>query len=617
MKDNHVINYSILESLQAQKNGDVFDHCGKFFLDIISRNDLYQPFNVDSVGKLFEEYLGVLLPSSVTVLILNRLKNKHEAFELKDSVYHPNREKIEELAFQFQEKKEKAIRETSKLIKNLISFAHDRFQVTINEKEAEELLLQYLKKYQVEIVSFFSSYSAPKEQGKSVKNPDYLISRFLKEVFDSEPVLFDYFVNLFKGVIVSNFLVSNPIRDNKDNLKNVTVYLDTPLLLGAFGFSGSTRKRSIEEMIQLALKVGSHVKYFPITLNELENVILAWAHDLEEKKYHKFRDSTLSVLRSNGWDHTFLRNFVHLLKSKLEELHIKLESEPQIQFEYQIDYEGLKNKILHDAYGDYSGVDHDVRCIQNIFQLRKYKPRITFQDFVPIFITVNNLVINSVNSFFKDEVHKDSAPACANDIWFTNMCWMLSPDLFPNWPKHLIIANYQSVIHDDDGFWNDFLRRFKSLNKSGMISESDFELVRRENSLKQALKMLTVTKGMSYSNEDVLELVNKEKMRILKSRDDKIQKLENKIASVGRKFERVLRWAARLTRYLLEAVFLLTLVYANYEIFKNQSELWFILVTILTLILSYTGVYISKIGTRIEQVIFEKLRAISLSYLNK
>lgn len=617
MNENHVINYSILESLQAQKNGDVFDHCGKFLIDIISSNDFYEPLNEVNAGNLFEEYLGVILPSSVVVLILNRLKSKHGAFDLKDSVFYPNREKIEELAAQFKEKKEKAIRETSKLIKSFIIFAEEKFQTSISEKEAENLILQYLKKYQVEIISFFSSSAVPQEQGKSIKNPDYLISRYLKEIYDSEPVLFEYFVNLFKGVIVSNFLISNPIRDNKDNLKNVTVYLDTPLLLGVFGFSGATRKRAIEEMIQLATKVGSHVKYFSITLSELENVIHAWAHDLEEKKFHKFRDSTLSVLRMNGWDHNFLRNFVLLLKSKLQDLQVYMESEPQIKTEYQIDYDGLRNKILEDAYGDYSGVDHDVKCIQNIFQLRKYQAKITFQDIVPIFITVNSLVINSVNSFFKDDVHKDSAPACANDVWFTNMCWMLAPDLFPNWPKHLIIANYQSVIHDDDSFWNDFLRRFKSLNKSGMISESDFELVRRENSLKQALKMLTVTKGLSYTNEDVLELVNKEKSKILRERDHKIQKLENKIASVGRKFERVLRWGARIVRYSVEFIFLSIVVFANYQIFKNQSEVWFFIVTILTLVLSYTGVYFSKIGFKLEQVLLEKFKRLTLSYLNR
>jgi hypothetical protein len=529
-ENHHLVNYSLLESLHAKGKGDIYDHCLIFFSDILVREDKLSPITVKGAQTIFKDYLNLTIPLAATKIILGRGTKKNNFFTLRNDHYTPIKENIEKVTFSFDQNKELCIRQNNKFYDELRKFTKDTHQVDLTIDQSEDAFRNYVAKYQIEIIdSFDDKNKAVKTKGGSVINEDYLISTFLEHINRSEPDLFEYFVKIFRGIILTRFVVSEPIRDNVDNLKNVTIYLDTPILMGILGFNGPSKETVYSEMVELCKKTGVRLRVFDCTIVEFENVIKAMTSDLESKNLKGFRDDTLALLKKNGWDAIYLKNFLIRYPQLLLNLKIETEASPKGKDEFQIDSAKLESDLAKSKSEFYKNPHHDIKCVENIIQLRRYAKRVTFQDKVYIFITTNNLVLNTVNQFFKDELDHDSAPVVSNDLWISNLCWVLKPDLFPDWPKHVIEANYKAIIYGDDVFWKDFVKRLKNYRKEGKISAEDYKLVRRESLTKESLKLLSIKEGFDYSDESAFELIEKTKQRILGEKDFKIDQLQNAV----------------------------------------------------------------------------------------
>lgn len=599
--NNHLINYSLLESLQMKGKGDVYDHCSQLFVSMLYERNLFKEFSVEEAQEIFERELNFNLPLLVVQMILNRAQKNLQVFTKKDHKYFPIRDAITEISKPFVEEKNHQTRRNTKFLEVFIQFVKASFARNISITEAQDILYSYLAKYQVEIIDFFSVGQEIEVKGKSVNNIEFLFSSFLKHINDNDKENFDCFVSQVKGIFLKNYMMSTPLRDNQSNLANVTFYLDTPLILGFLGFNGESKQKVIDEMIALCNTLKAKLAIFECTQNEFENILRAWSNDLASNNTRAFRDSTLQLLKMRGWDHVYLDNFLSRYQTILSKANINVLPNPKYKEEHQIDREGLKSYLKEKANNEYTAVEHDIKAVEQIVQLREYKQRTTLKEKVSIFITTSNFLVSSVNEFFKKDFAKDAAPVIANDVWVTNMCWMMNPTLFPDWPEHLIVSNYQAIIYDDDIFWSEFVKRFKTLRDTQKISKEDFDLVRRDNYLKSSLKILSVTNGMSFNDEHIFDLVDRTKKRILSSKEKTIKDQKTvidayrgKLAGICESVAYFLSWGIR-----LGIVGVLWLISYNatkgtgYESYSHLSILAGILFT-------YFGFSVKGIGDNIE-----------------
>lgn len=599
--NHHLINYSLLESLHIKGKGDVYDHCALLFISVIFTKDKYNDLSVEEAKDLFEKELNFILPASVVQLILNRAQKNYNLFNKKEGRYFPDKEKIVEVSAPFIQEKNIIIERNTKFLESFVTFVKDEYDKVISIDDAQEILNAYLQKYQIEIVDYFSVGQDVEIKGKSVNNHEYLFSTFLRRINKDDKGNFNCFVSQVKGIFLKNYMTSTPLRDNQSNLNNVTFYLDTPLILGLLGFNGDSKQNVIKEMINLCNNLKAKLAIFECTRIEFENILKAWANDLESKNTRNFRDSTLQLLKMKGWDHVFIRNFLSRYQSTFSEFNIKILPNPKYKEDYQIDHEGLKDFLKKKAHNEYSAVDHDIKTIEQVVQIREYKNKLTLKDNVAIFVTTSNFLVSSVNEFFKSEFDKDAAPIITNDIWVTNMCWMLNPNLYPEWPEHLVISNYQAIIHDDDKFWNEFLKRFKTLRDTQKISKEDFEFVRRDNYLKSSLKMLSVTNGMSFNDEHIFELVDRTKKRILKRKDETIISQGNIINSYRGKLGNACNAVSKILKITIQVSIALIIWLVSYLAGKGtEYEAYSHASIIIGLLFSFTGANIKDIGKKME-----------------
>ncbi|MFG1499555.1 hypothetical protein ABMA70_05040 [Halobacteriovorax sp. XZX-3] len=616
--NHYLVNYAMLESINVRKKGDVYDNCALLFAATLNTQNMFNPFTVEEGKEIFLNYLNFDLPVSVVQLILNRAKKKFDFFSKKEGVYTPNRSQIVDTTSDFIDVKNEVLRSNTKLLESFVSYVKSNFEKDMSIDQAQEALVAYLSKYQVEIIDFFAVGGEVEVKGKSLNNISFLFSSFLKHINEKEPEIFKYFISHVKGIFLKNYMTSSDMRDNQSNLSNVTFYLDTPLILGLLGFSGESKQVVIEEMVELCNSLKAKMAIFECTRTEFENILKAWANDLESKNLRNFRDSTLQLLRMNMWDHEFLRNYLSRYHSVLSKKNISVVRNPEFTEDYQIDSEGLINFLQSEANNEYLAVNHDVRCVGQVIQLREYKRKSTLKDKSHIFVTTSNFLVSNVNQFLKNDFDKESSPVIANDIWVTNMCWMMNPDLFPDWAEHLVVSNYQAIIHEDDRFWKEFLNRFRMLRDTQKISKEDYDLVRRDFFLKKSVKILSVTEGMSYNDEHVFELMEKTKNRVLKRKDTTIESQGNIILSYRGKLRKVCDLCALSIRGLLQFVTVAIVWLTGYYATKGSGyEEWGHASSVIGIAFSYFGFAIKDFGCNLERKVSDLLYSKIGSYLER
>jgi hypothetical protein len=601
--NHHLINYSLLESLQIKAKGDVYDHCALLFVSVIFEQQKFSDFTIEDAQETFVKELNFNLPISVVQLVLKRAQNNLEAFTRSDHKYFPDKEKITKISEPFTQEKEAQTKRNTRFLESFIEYVKSVFSRDITIKDAQEMLFAYLAKYQVEIIDYFNVGQEIEIKGKSINNNEFLFSSYLKHINENDQDNFKCFVSQVKGIFLKNYMMSTPLRDNQSNLNNVTFYLDTPLILGYFGFNGDNKQRVIEEMIQLCNALKAKLAIFECTRIELENILRAWANDLENKNTRNFRDSTFQLLKMKGWDHVYLENFISRYTRILSNANISISPNTKYQEQHQIDHDGLKAYLKERAHNEYLAVEHDIKVIEQIVQIREYKNKVTLKDKISIFITTSNFLVGGVNEFFKKDFAKDAAPVISNDIWVTNMCWMMNPKLFPDWPEHLIVSNYQAIIYDDDKFWVEFVKRFKTLRDTQKITVEDFDLVRRENFLKNSLKMLSVTNGMSFNDEHIFDLVEKTKKRMLNRKDDKINSQGNIISAYRGKLTSFCESVSKLICWVIKLAVVGGIWFISYLASKGTGyEPYSHLSIGIGILFTYFGFNVKDFGNNLEKI---------------
>lgn len=85
---------------------------------------------------------------------------------------------------------------------------------------------------------------------------------------------------LVQGHMLANALLCPDLRNAPKTYKDVTFYLDTPLLIRRIGLEGEPRKAAVENLISLLHNLGGTVATFLHSRDELKYVLKSVAEHI-------------------------------------------------------------------------------------------------------------------------------------------------------------------------------------------------------------------------------------------------------------------------------------------------------------------------------------------------
>lgn len=500
--ESPLINLALLETLKYEKFKDEIDLFLPFIAVTIQEIGKATVEIIDIQSKL-SELFGFRPPLSAIKVLVSRAKNKGLLIR-ENHAFIPRAEKIKEWSNGYKEKKQDLEISLSSLKKSLTEFAQDRFQKNLSLSEAEGLIFKFIEDNVSAAVSRRAYNKA--ELDESIKNADHIIASFIGHIHRKEPNLLEHFSRCVKGMLLAKYLYFADKLTNKKTFEKISVYLDSPLIIGLLGLNGSLKKQANEELIELLKSLKINICIFDKTLDEIERLLSAWKHDFERNKFQRFNTKTLELLRSQGYDAVRLDTEIKTLRRTIENKGITIKYGFSTKERYQCDEVALEKAIAENFHKN-KDLEHDTICISRVHNMRENRNIHDLGEQFSVFVTGNTGLAKYANGFFSRANYRSAIPVVVSEQWLTIMFWLKNPDISNKLPTDQVVATAYSLLYTDDKFWDAFLERLESITKRGGISEEDFILVRWDSDLLSAVHDVSVDVGEDFSEEDVFDIV--------------------------------------------------------------------------------------------------------------
>jgi hypothetical protein len=535
--NNPLVQLALLESLKANEIKDEIDLFLPFIAVTLSELDRLE-VTPEILQKKLTESFGFIPPISAIQVFMTRAK-KRGLLNKENHVFIPNMEKVDVWKNGFHEKKDDISASLQILRQEFKEFSAQKFNKQLDDSECDSLIIKFIEK---NISSVTDNQRFEKAELKDkIKNTDHVTASFISHIHKNKTSSLEHFSRFVKGMLLANYLCYADKVGQKKSYESLSVYIDTPIVVGLLGFSGKQKQKSLNEFIALLKNLSVNVYIFDKTLDEAEGLLGAWKLDLQKRNYSKFNTKTLELLRQSGYDAERLETEIKLMKSSFEKLGLSVKTGFKSKERFQCDEKALKNAISPN-FKNSKNLDHDTICISRIFNLREDKLIENLNQTFSVFVTPNTGLVGVANDFFKQQIPKKTIPLVVSEQWMTAMFWLKNTDVFNSLPMDQLIASAYGLLYTDDKFWASFVKKLDQLEKRGMISEADFIHVRWDSDLLNLVHDISVDVGEDFSDDDVFEIVESIKKKHLAEKEEEIAKitsdtsekiaqLENKVCS--------------------------------------------------------------------------------------
>ncbi|GAC08513.1 hypothetical protein [Paraglaciecola chathamensis] len=630
-----IVNLALLESLKAHDFKDEIDLYIPFLANTILQIDEI-PFNAAALAKQFKQKFGFKPPEAVIKVLLVRAKKKG-LVRLENHLYVPLPKALAPYREIYDSNREKLQVAIDSVIADLVGYAKEQFDKQISPERAEGLLLNFIEKN----VSSLITHKSPKQRKEhAIKNEAYVIASYIASVSKSNSRNWEGIQTLLKGVVLANYLFfADKTAESlaKRKYSNLSVYLDTPLIIAYLGFSGNLSQTVVKELISLLSKLEVKIFIFDRTLREIESLFDAWIRDFRKGNTDNFNPSTLHLLISKGHDAASLETKQALIETELKENGIQVKYGANLDHNYVCDENGLeehlkKNKAVSQAK---NGIEHDVICISRVHNYRKGKAVRSLSDTFSVFVTPNTSLIKYANSYLSHDIGT-GIPVVISETWLTTIFWLKHQDAYGDLPTQSLVSHAYSTLNKADSVWENFLFRFKKLSTEGIISDETVQQVRYHKNLLKEVNDYSVEIGDDFSDENVLEIVNRvnEKnaqvkqeavSKAVKIVEDKHKRSEaqlklvaSKVSRIESGIEKVASWIAALFTIVLISFFGLGAYYSliGVSLIGGNSSIALLIASLITISMHFLGaiwgVTFTSIFKKLSKLISEKLTSMIL-----
>lgn len=454
----------------------------------------------ETISKKLSDVFGLVIPHRTVHIVLQRiakdgfLKKEHSTYTVIKDIPPQN----------IQHERADAKRKIDAVVHALISFAKENDK-EINEEEAINALILFLSNFSISCLKSFLRGTALPNHIESEDWKIVLVSKFISQLINTSPERFEHFILLVQGHMLANALLCPDLQSVSKTYNGVTFYFDTPLLLQYLGIVGEARKQAIDELIILIKKLHGSIACFSHTLDELINVIQNSSTFIDstdgrgsivyEARKAKRTKSDLLLLASNA-------------KELLEAGKIIIKPTPPYISKFQIDEtifaDALKDEV---SYLNSKAKDNDINSVRSIYVLRSGSCPYTVEKSNAVFVTSNTGFATAAYEYGKNIEQSREVSTVITDFSLANTAWLKSPQEAPLLPQKEVMAFAYAALQPSNEFLEKVLFEAEKLEKEGIISAREHQLLRSSQFVQDELMSLTLGEDEDLTERSITRVL--------------------------------------------------------------------------------------------------------------
>ena len=293
------------------------------------------------ISHHIREQFGLEIPERTVEIVLRRISKRH-SIKRDGGVYRKTGDLPDP---QIAPKQAHAERHIGAVLNGLRQFSQGTANPIVNDEQAVIAICAFLAEFDITCLRAYLRGTAIPDLAGEHQTDIVLVSDYIQHVRRTDPERFDSFIVLVQGHMLGNALTCPDLINAPRTYRNMTFYLDTPLLVRRLGSEGEVKQAAVSKLIDLLNKLEGSVATFSHSREELQRVLQGAATYLESSEG---RGAIVVEARRQGTTRSDLLLLAESIDDELSQAGVEVKATPRYLEEVQVD-EIVFEQVLDDS----------------------------------------------------------------------------------------------------------------------------------------------------------------------------------------------------------------------------------------------------------------------------
>ena len=518
MPTNTLTSLAMLK-VNIDQGRDYLDYISPFILHVLVEHSP-DPITDQVVSEYIRQQFGLQIPARTVQIVLKRISRRYSlkrdlgVYRITGELPNP----------QLAIKQSEAELHITAVCEGLRRFSQDTIRPISSQEDAVAAMLAFLSEFDVSCLrAYLRGTAIPALEGTR-QTDIILVSDYIQHVRQTDPERFNSLLILVQGHMLANALLCPDLSNAPRTYREVTFYLDTPLLVRRLGIEGEPKQAATRELIALLSRLGGKVAAFSHSREELQRVLQGAADNLETPNA---RGAIVWEARRRGTTRSDLLLLAESIDNKLSEAGIATEATPPYVMNLQID-EMAFEQVLDDEVSYYNprAKEYDINSVRSIYVIRDRTPVLSIEKSRAVFVTNNTGFARAAWEYGKQYESSQDVSSVITDFTLANTAWLKAPIGAPSVPTTQLLAFSYAALNPSKSLWDKYITEIDRLEIVGTITERDHQLLRSSSLVYSELMHLTLGEDTALTSETVTETLERVSNEIRKEETEKLTSLE-------------------------------------------------------------------------------------------
>ena len=444
------------------------------------------------------------------------LKKEGETFEVKKELP----------TIDFECKRNLASSDIERVYISLKNYVKEEFNQEWNDEKISDTILAFLSKFGIDYLRAYVFQTALPEIPKTAPKEQFIVSKFISNLYDQRNPLFECVSVLVKGHMYANALVCPDLESLQKKFNSLTFYMDTPLVLNLLEMQRTEETEASKELIYLIKKLKGKIAIFEHTALEIKNILNSAERNIENPNAD---GAVLKEIRKIGIKRSDIILIKENLEEKLAEISIRIHKTPPYKFDFQISEDELKSAIEGElSYRNPDALKFDINSIRSIYVLREGKIPKRLEDAGAVFVTQNDALAKAAFKLGQNHNSTREVSSTITDFSLANIAWLKAPLGAPDLPTKELLASCYAAMEPSRQLWHKYIYEIDNIKSRGGISADDHALLRVSPIAENELMNLTLGEENALTGDSIRAILDRVKSSLTIEKDMIISEEQSK-----------------------------------------------------------------------------------------
>jgi hypothetical protein len=499
-----LVGYAVLRANYNAEAPSYLDNFQPFILSVLAKSG--KPFlEKRSISETIHDEFGITIPSLVISKLIRRTNRAglteaigQDAVALTETGHRSAPALTEEITLYERKQKE--------LVEHFRTFVERSYPTHLEllEEDLGKALAEYFDRQAVPLLNEGLRGRARTADGS--QGLDFLVSAFVTRLAESDQGRFAYVVEAAKGAMLASVLVFDT-SGLSDSLNQLSLVLDTPVMMDALGFHGPIPEASAEQILALARSQGAKLITFEHSVGEVEGILESIEASLRRGVRSKSTAAGYLHFAETGHTPADLAVLKRRVGGMLAELGVTIISRPDNYHEHGLDESKLEDVIQQKVrYWQDATRVNDVFSLSAVHRLRRGTRDNSLERCRAVLVTSNSNLVAAAVEFDRD---RHTFPLAMTIEALASILWVRTPAAASDVPKQVLLAAAFAGMQPGINLWSLYLDEIEKLEKSDAVTADEAIILRSSPVSRESLMEETLGDPAALTAESPMDILSR------------------------------------------------------------------------------------------------------------